>query len=558
MSERHTILDSITSAFVPIHREGHKFIAGFAVAALILFLLAPPLGWLGVIATVLCAYFFRDPERVTPQRPGLVVSAADGKIVNIGTVVPPKELALGEALLTRISVFLSVLDVHVVRAPVAGRVVHSVYVPGKFLNAELDKASEENERRAMVIETPAGEKIGVVLIAGLIARRIVTFVGEGASVAAGERIGLIRFGSRVDVYLPAGGDVLVAAGQTAIGGETALAELGAECSRRRALGWRRGFRSMFPPFDPERDDRKPRARVFSRGQVPTRVLIPNIFTLLGLCAGLTAIRMAIEHRWDLAVAALVFAAFLDGIDGRVARLLKAQSRFGAELDLLADFVNFGVAPAIIMFNWALDDLKSMGWIAVLIYAVCAALRLARFNVALDRTDLAGVEEQLFRGRAGAGRRHRAAVADLRAGSRPAFAGPHAARAALYARHRASDGEPRADFLRQADRPEDRTRARAAGVRARRAVHRLPADLSVADARRGLGHLSRAHPGQRLSLFPGRAADGAHCARAKRQGRFGADGDRAAVLPALDVRVAFARGQHAGDVVDQPAGGEQGA
>src|SRR6476646_9379770 len=119
MSERHTVLDSITSAFVPIHPEGHKFILGFAVAALILFLLAPPLGWLGVIATLACAYFFRDPERVTPQRPGLVVSAADGKLVNIGTVVPPKELAFGEALLTRISVFLSVLDVPIKRAPLA-------------------------------------------------------------------------------------------------------------------------------------------------------------------------------------------------------------------------------------------------------------------------------------------------------------------------------------------------------------------------------------------------------------------------------------------------------
>ena len=179
MSERHTVLDSITSAFVPIHPEGHKFILGFAVAALILFLLAPPLGWLGVIATLACAYFFRDPERVTPQRPGLVVSSGDGKVVNIGTVPAAKELALGDALCTRVSVFLSVLDVHVVRAPVAGRVVHSAYMPGKFLNAELDKASEENERRAMVIETPAGEKIGVVLIAGLIARRIVTFANRG-------------------------------------------------------------------------------------------------------------------------------------------------------------------------------------------------------------------------------------------------------------------------------------------------------------------------------------------------------------------------------------------
>jgi CDP-diacylglycerol---serine O-phosphatidyltransferase len=154
---------------------------------------------------------------------------------------------------------------------------------------------------------------------------------------------------------------------------------------------------MFPPFDPETDDRKPRQRMFARGQVPIRVLIPNIFTLLGLCAGLTAIRMAIEHRWDLAVAALVFAAFLDGIDGRIARLLKASSRFGAELDSLADFVNFGVAPAIIIFNWALDDLRSMGWIAVLIYAVCAALRLARFNVALERTDLPAWKSAYFVG-----------------------------------------------------------------------------------------------------------------------------------------------------------------
>jgi CDP-diacylglycerol---serine O-phosphatidyltransferase len=155
---------------------------------------------------------------------------------------------------------------------------------------------------------------------------------------------------------------------------------------------------MFPPFDPERDDRKQRRqRVFARGQVPIRVLIPNIFTLVGLCAGLTAIRMGIEHRWDLAVAALVFAAFLDGIDGHVARLLKASSRFGAELDSLADFVNFGVAPAIIMFNWALEDLGSLGWIAVLVFAVCSALRLARFNVSLDRTDLPDWKNAFFVG-----------------------------------------------------------------------------------------------------------------------------------------------------------------
>ncbi len=225
MSDRHSILDSITGAFVPVHPDGHKFIIGLAVATLILFFLAAPLGWLGLILTLACGYFFRDPGRVTPTRAGLVVSAADGRISGVEAVVPPRELALGEARLTRVSVFLSVLDVHIVRAPVAGRVIRSVYVPGKFLNAELDKASEENERRATVIETPKGESIGVVLIAGLIARRIVTFVGEGASVAAGERIGLIRFGSRVDVYLPAGAKILVASGQTAIGGETVLAEL---------------------------------------------------------------------------------------------------------------------------------------------------------------------------------------------------------------------------------------------------------------------------------------------------------------------------------------------
>jgi CDP-diacylglycerol--serine O-phosphatidyltransferase len=154
---------------------------------------------------------------------------------------------------------------------------------------------------------------------------------------------------------------------------------------------------MFPPFEPERDERKRRQIVFARGQVPVRVLIPNMFTLVGLCAGLTAIRMGIESRWDLAVAALVFAALLDGIDGRIARLLKASSRFGAELDSLADFVNFGVAPAIIMYNWALGDLHSLGWIAVLVFAVCSALRLARFNVSLDQTNVPAWKSNYFVG-----------------------------------------------------------------------------------------------------------------------------------------------------------------
>jgi phosphatidylserine decarboxylase len=224
MNEKHSILDSILGAFVPIHADGYKFVFGTAIVTLLLFVVFPPLGWLGAIATAYCAYFFRDPERVTPRRKGLVTSAADGKVAAIGDVMAPNELQLGRETLRRISVFLSIFDVHIVRAPVAGRIIRSHYVPGAFLNAELDKASEENERRALVIETEAGERVGLVLIAGLIARRIVTFAGEGTSVARGERIGLIRFGSRVDVYLPAGVNILAEVGQTAIGGETMLAE----------------------------------------------------------------------------------------------------------------------------------------------------------------------------------------------------------------------------------------------------------------------------------------------------------------------------------------------
>lgn len=143
---------------------------------------------------------------------------------------------------------------------------------------------------------------------------------------------------------------------------------------------------VFPPFEPEKAQKRPRRLALRRGQVPVRVLIPNMFTLLGLCAGLTAIRMAIEHRWDVALAAIIFAAFIDGIDGRVARLLKATSQFGAQLDSLADFINFGVAPAVVIFAWALGGLKSLGWIVVLVFAICAALRLARFNVSLDDPD----------------------------------------------------------------------------------------------------------------------------------------------------------------------------
>lgn len=223
MSNGHSILDSITNAFVPIHQDGYKFVLAAALATIVLFLLVPPLGWLAAIATAWCAYFFRDPERVIPARKGLVVSAADGKVVGAAAVVPPRELELGSESRTRVSVFLSIFDVHIVRAPVAGRIVRSHYVPGVFLNAELDKASEDNERNSLVISTPNG-RIGVIQIAGLVARRIVSFVREGQSIGTGERFGLIRFGSRLDVYLPEGTKALVSEGQTAVAGETILAD----------------------------------------------------------------------------------------------------------------------------------------------------------------------------------------------------------------------------------------------------------------------------------------------------------------------------------------------
>jgi phosphatidylserine decarboxylase len=218
-----SVLASIRSQIVPIHREGYPFIGGFAVLALVLFFLWSPLGWIGAILTAWCTYFFRDPARVTPNREGLVVAPADGTISLVGRAVPPRELQLGVTPLQRVSIFMSVFDCHVNRSPVSGRIERIVYTPGKFINADLDKASEDNERNGFVIDTGT-VRVGVVQIAGLIARRIISFVAEGQPIAAGERIGMIRFGSRVDVYLPDGLSPLVAEGQSAIAGETVLAD----------------------------------------------------------------------------------------------------------------------------------------------------------------------------------------------------------------------------------------------------------------------------------------------------------------------------------------------
>ena len=219
-----SVIASIRSQFVPIHPQGYPFIGGFALVSLILFWIWTPLGWLGTLLTLWCAYFFRDPPRVTPVREGLVVSPADGRLSRVTNAVPPDELGLGNKPLARISIFMSVFDCHVNRSPAAGRIERIVYRPGKFLNADLDKASEDNERNALVIAT-AGSRIGVVQIAGLIARRIVSFKREGEMVGAGERFGMIRFGSRLDVYLPEGVKPLVAEGQISIAGETVLADL---------------------------------------------------------------------------------------------------------------------------------------------------------------------------------------------------------------------------------------------------------------------------------------------------------------------------------------------
>lgn len=225
MSERHTLLDTIADFFVPIHPDGYKFVATAAALALLGFWLWDPLGWFAAGLAVCLAYFFRDPVRVAPLRQGLVISPADGRISAISTVRPPPELGLGDDERIRISIFLSLFDVHIQRSPVTGLIHRSIYIPGAFLNAELHKASEENERRAIVIETSAGETFCVVQIAGLVARRIVTLANEGESLGVGERFGLIRFGSRVDTYLPPGYDPIVYAGQTVIAGETVIAEL---------------------------------------------------------------------------------------------------------------------------------------------------------------------------------------------------------------------------------------------------------------------------------------------------------------------------------------------
>jgi len=209
----------------PMHREGIRFVAIVASITLGLFLLSDVLGWIGVGLTIWCYYFFRDPERVPPIGNGLIVSPADGIVSLIEEAVPPKELEMPDAPLVRISVFMSVFNCHVNRTPIEGEITAVAYRPGRFFNASLDKASADNERNSLRIRMVNGQDLAVVQIAGLVARRIVCFVKSGDRMRTGERFGLIRFGSRLDVYLPEGVDPLVRVGQTMIAGETILARL---------------------------------------------------------------------------------------------------------------------------------------------------------------------------------------------------------------------------------------------------------------------------------------------------------------------------------------------
>jgi phosphatidylserine decarboxylase len=225
----------LRQVLAPIHPDGWRFIAIFAGLTALLFAIAAPLGWLGVVATLWCLYFFRDPWRVTPLRNGLVIAPADGLVVSLGPAAPPEELGMGDALMMRIGIFLNVLDVHINRVPMSGRIVKLAYHRGKFFNASLDKASEENERMAIRLASREGDEIAVVQIAGLVARRIVCTLGAGQEVVAGQRFGLIRFGSRTDVYIPLAWAALAVPGQRVLGGETVIADSHSQEPPRRGV-----------------------------------------------------------------------------------------------------------------------------------------------------------------------------------------------------------------------------------------------------------------------------------------------------------------------------------
>ena len=404
-----SLADSVRKVFVPIHKEGYPFIAIAAVATVVLGLLWTPLAWIFGILTVWVCYFFRDPPRVTPVRDGLIISPADGVVNLVMLAVPPVELGLPQEPMMRISVFMNVFNCHVNRSPVTGRIVKQVYTAGLFLNAELDKASDDNERNALVIDAAGrphrrGADRGPC---GAPHRQL----RQGGGYDRGGRplrAHPLRLAAR---RLPAGGDASdgfrradggcgrdgagrseVERGAAPVQGKlssgalrasTCASTCGSLCGS--TCSWGFGFlqshpmSELFPPFAPDPDE--PRRRRFK--PVPFRVLAPNLITLLALCLGLTAIRLAYEERLELAIYAILVAALLDGVDGRIARLLKGATRFGAELDSLSDFVNFGVAPALVLYSFSLHEMGGMGWIVALVFAIASCLRLARFNAMLE-------------------------------------------------------------------------------------------------------------------------------------------------------------------------------
>jgi phosphatidylserine decarboxylase len=219
------LLETLRLVLAPPHRAGRPFIAGGCALAVFGLFVHPALVAAGLLFALFCGYFFRDPARAPPLDPGAIVSGADGIVVSVTQAAPPAELGLGSAPRWRVATFLSILNVHVNRVPAAGTVTAVAYRAGSFVNASLDKASEDNERNAIAIRLPGGESLAIIQIAGLVARRILCDLRVGDTVATGQRLGIIRFGSRTDIYLPAGVIPLVRVGQTMIGGETVLARL---------------------------------------------------------------------------------------------------------------------------------------------------------------------------------------------------------------------------------------------------------------------------------------------------------------------------------------------
>ncbi|CAG0891591.1 unnamed protein product [Cyprideis torosa] len=341
-----SLIDTITrTMLVKPHPAGYPFIGGALALTILFLLLWEPLGVLMLILTLFVVYFFRDPVRSVPQKEGLVIAPADGRIISI---TPDQSLPdeLGDDLDEE----------------------------ENFTKIKLDKASEENERSLALIKTDQDKYVGVSQIAGLIARRIITTLKEEENVTVGNRFGLIRFGSRTDIYLPKGVN----------------AQAQVTTSRPSTLGTQQHpakekesnetmTKTTLKTITPKTKTKK-QAIEEHGSHLGLHKLVPNVITLMALAAGLTSIQFAIDGLWERAVIAIVIAAVLDVLDGATARLLNAQSKFGAELDSLSDFLAFGVAPATIMYLWVLEESGKIGWIAMLVFAVASAMRLARYNI----------------------------------------------------------------------------------------------------------------------------------------------------------------------------------